>query len=89
MMARTFAVLVACSLSLVLSACAATSDSALENSICSHQVVTTNAAEAALTAAQLIKDPAARTAAIMGANAALSLVAGCPGYAGPVIVPAS
>lgn len=69
-----------------LTGCASLSDGKLEQTVCSHQIVTTNAAEAALTAAVLIKDPYARQAAISAANATLALVAGCPGYAGPVPV---
>lgn len=68
-----------------LAGCATTSDTSITNALCTHQIITTNAAEAALTAAAAIKDPAAQAAAIAAANATLALVASCPGYAGPAI----
>lgn len=70
---------------LALAGCSTLSDASLENTVCSHQIITTQAAELALSNAQLIKDPAAQAAAIAAANASLSLVAGCPGYDGPAV----
>lgn len=86
-----FSLMLATTCALVmLGGCASTSDGSIIQTVCSHQIATTAAAELALQNAGLIKDDAARAAAIAAANATLSLVAGCPGYAGPApVTPAS
>lgn len=71
-------------LATLVSGCASTTDNVITQTVCSHQIATTAAAELALQNAGLIKDVAARDAAIAAANATLSIVAGCPGYGGPI-----
>lgn len=84
---RPFLMLAITASIVLLGGCA---DSTIIQDVCSHQISVTAAAELALKNAYLIQDPAARNAAIAAANATLALVAGCPGYAGPIpTLPAS
>ena len=63
---------------LSLTGCATLSDSQVSNYTCTHQLLLTTGANAALANANLIQDPVARQAAIDAANTTLSLVAMCP-----------